>query len=168
MFLGMMKYDRQQKGPRVFLERHPSMRKHYACASVYIDHMMVVIHQLLRLLTRADGNSLVRRDLIERFGHTEMLGCFLFLLAHDGHADQARDHNRDITDAGKLFQHHQHPRGWADWQDIAETRRGSSGSTSPTKLPGKSTWQMRYRKAKPQASRVKVAPAANSSSVVTW
>ena len=34
---------------------------------------MIVIDQLLCLLTAADGNRLIRIDLIERFGHGEML-----------------------------------------------------------------------------------------------
>jgi len=44
--------------------------------------------------------------------------------------------------------------------------RAAWGSTAATKLPGARIWQAEYAKAKPQASSVKVAPAANSSSVV--
>lgn len=44
--------------------------------------------------------------------------------------------------------------------------RGASASSAALKLPGTASWQKLNRWAKAQASRVKVAPAAYSSSVV--
>jgi hypothetical protein len=53
-------------------------------------------------------------------------------------------------------------------KDMSSTNvRGSPGKLAPTKLPGNCVWQARYTYVYPHASRVNVAPAANSSSIVT-
>jgi hypothetical protein len=46
------------------------------------DHVMIVIDQLLCLLTAAEGSRLVWIDLIERFGHEEMLPSTFQNLLH--------------------------------------------------------------------------------------
>ena len=72
MFLSMVKYNRQHKGALMLIDRHPFIREQYAGAAVYLDHMMIVIHQLLCLLTRADRRGVIEMDLVER-GHEAML-----------------------------------------------------------------------------------------------
>ena len=60
MFLGMMEHNGQNKWTCVLLERHPWIRKHHSRVSINAYHMMIVIHQLLCLSARTDGNRLVR------------------------------------------------------------------------------------------------------------
>ena len=65
MLLRLVEYHGQDQGTGVLLERHPLIGEHHARAAVHLHDMMIILHQLLRLLARADRNRLIGVDLIE-------------------------------------------------------------------------------------------------------
>ena len=69
MFLGLVEYDSQYEWSRMVFDRNPLIREHHTRAVIYKDDMMIVIDQLRCLFSRANGNSLVRVDLVIRSGH---------------------------------------------------------------------------------------------------
>ena len=73
MFFCIMEYHRQNEGTGLRLQGQPCMGQHHPGPAVYLDHVVVVVQQLLCLGAGADGNGLVRIDLIERFAHMGML-----------------------------------------------------------------------------------------------
>lgn len=64
MFVGKVEYNFQDKGTCVLLQGQPLVGEHYTQLAVHADSVVVVIHELFRLLRHADGNGLVRMDVI--------------------------------------------------------------------------------------------------------
>ncbi len=69
VFFRVVEYNGQHKGTRLLLYGHPWVSEHHARASLHLDHMMVIINQLLGLFSRTNGNRLVGVNLIEGLGH---------------------------------------------------------------------------------------------------
>jgi|SoiMetStandDraft_2_1073263.scaffolds.fasta_scaffold87315_3 hypothetical protein len=65
MSCGMVEHDRQQKGTCMFLNRHPLFSQHHARAAVYLNHVVIIMDQLLRLIACTNSDRLVRIDRVD-------------------------------------------------------------------------------------------------------
>ena len=63
--LCMMKYHCKHKRADVLFDGHPFISQQDAYVFQNMDTVMVIIHQLLRLLARTNGNRLIWVDLIK-------------------------------------------------------------------------------------------------------
>jgi len=65
MFLGVTEHNRQHKGTCMLLQRQPFISKHDPSLPINIDHVVIIIRQLLRLFACANGDGLIRINLVK-------------------------------------------------------------------------------------------------------
>jgi hypothetical protein len=64
MFPGIVEDNRQDERTAVILDRHPAVGQEHPVLTFHTDHVMIVVHQLLCLLARTDGNGLAGETLV--------------------------------------------------------------------------------------------------------